>query len=103
KKIDDTYREMLRTGLFDNLRVSLRPLPNDELAIDLTASEAKSKEVGFTVGYGSYEGFSVGTRLADRDLFGNGRPITLSVDYSQRGLTGEVLYVDPWFLDTKYT
>jgi outer membrane protein assembly complex protein YaeT len=103
KKIDETYREMLRTGLFDNLRVSLRPLPNDELAIDLTASEAKSKEVGFTLGYGSYEGFSIGTRLADRDLFGNGRPLTFSLDYSQRGLIGELLYVDPWFLDSRFT
>ena len=103
KKIDETYREMLRTGLFDNLRISLTPTPKNELEIDLTATEAKSKEVGFTIGYGSYEGFSVGTRLADRDLFGNGRPLTFSVDYSQRGVRGELLYVDPWFLDSKYT
>jgi len=103
KKVDETYREMLRTGLFDNLRISLTPTTSDDLEIDLTATEAKSKEVGFTVGYGSYEGFSVGARLADRDLFGNGRPLTFSVDYSQRGVRGELLYVDPWFLDSKYS
>ena len=44
------YREMLLTGLFDNLRISLQPTPANELEIDLTASEAKAKELGFTVG-----------------------------------------------------
>jgi len=101
-KLDETYREMLRTGLFDNLRVSLNPTPSHELLIDLTASEAKAKEVGFTIGAGSYEGVSVGVRLADRDLFGHGRPLSFSADYSQRGLRGELLYVDPWLFDTRF-
>jgi outer membrane protein assembly complex protein YaeT len=101
-KVDETYREMLRTGLFDNLRISLNPASHDDLQIDLTASEAKSKEVGFTIGAGSYDGITVGVRLADRDLFGNGRPLTFSVDYSQRGVRGELLYVDPWVFDSRF-
>jgi outer membrane protein assembly complex protein YaeT len=100
--LDETYREMLKTGLFDNLRVSLNPATGNDLTIDLTASEAKSKEVGFTVGAGSYEGVSVGVRLADRDLFGNGRPLTFSADYSTRGIRGELLYVDPWLFDSRF-
>jgi outer membrane protein assembly complex protein YaeT len=101
-KLDETYREMLHTGLFENLRVTLQPQPNNDLNIDLTANEAKARELGFTLGYGSYEGLSLGVRLGDRNLFGNGRPLTFSADYSQRGLKGEVLYVDPWFLDTRF-
>ncbi|MEP6667877.1 MAG: BamA/TamA family outer membrane protein [Chthoniobacter sp.] len=101
-KLDETFREMLRTGLFDNLRVSLDPTPANDLTINLTANEAKSKEVGFTIGAGSYEGISIGVRLADRDLFGSGRPITFSADYSQRGIKGELLYTDPWLLDSRF-
>ena len=101
-KLDETYREMLATGLFDSLRISLEPQPDNDLNIDLTATEAKAKEVGFTLGYGSYEGASAGVRLADRDLFGHGRPLTFSADYSQRGLKGELLYVDPWFLESRF-
>jgi outer membrane protein insertion porin family len=101
-KLDETYREMLRTGLFDNLRVSLKPTPSNDLQIDLTANEAKAKEVGFTVGYGSYEGVSAGIRLADRDFLGYGRPLTFSADYSQRGVRGELLYVDPWLFDSRF-
>jgi len=53
-KLDETYREMLRTGLFRNLR-------------------------------------------------GRGRPLTLAVDLSQRGLRGELLYIDPWLFDSEFS
>ena len=102
KKLDETFREMLRTGLFKNLKPSLKPIGKNELRIDLTAEEAKAREIGATIGAGSYEGASVGIRLADRNLFGRGRPLSLAVDYSQRGLRGELLYVDPWLFDTRF-
>ena len=101
--LDETFREMLRTGLFKNLRPSLTPVGKDELRIDLTVEEAKAREVGATIGAGSYEGASIGVRLADRNLFGRGRPLSLAVDYSLRGLRGELLYVDPWLFDTRFS
>ncbi len=103
EKLDETFREMLRTGLFKNLRPSLKPVGGDELQINLTVEEAKAREIGATIGAGSYEGVSIGVRLADRNLFGRGRPLSLGVDYSQRGLRGELLYVDPWFFDTRFS
>ncbi len=102
EKLDETFREMLRTGLFKNLRISPTPINGDRLRIDLTVEEAKAREIGATIGAGSYEGVSVGIRLADRNLLGRGRPLSLGVDYSQRGLRGELLYVDPWLLDTRF-
>jgi outer membrane protein assembly complex protein YaeT len=102
EKLDETFREMLRTGLFENLRMSLTPVEGDELRLDLTATEAKAKEIGFTIGAGSYEGASVGIRLGDRNFLGNGRPLSLAADYSQRGTKGELLYVDPWLFDTRF-
>ncbi len=102
EKLDETFREMLRTGLFENLRMTLTPMNGDELQLDLTATEAKAKEIGFTIGAGSYEGVSVGIRLGDRNIFGRGRPLTFSAEYSQRGIKGELLYVDPWLFDTRF-
>lgn len=100
--LDETYREMLRTGLFTTLRVSTVARPGNEVMLDITAEEAKAKEVGFTLGYGSYEGGTAGIRLGDRNLFGKGRPLTFSFDYSQRGMRGELLYVDPWLFETRF-
>ena len=101
-KLDETFREMLRTGLFESMRVTLVPIDNHELRVDLTAVEAKAREIGFTIGAGSYEGVSLGIRLGDRNILGTGRPLTFSAEYSQRGLKGELLYVDPWLFDTRF-
>jgi outer membrane protein insertion porin family len=102
-KLDETFREVLRTGLFENLRVTPTPVDTGRIRLDLTESEAKSKELGFTGGYGSYEGAMVGFQAADHDIFGSGRPLSLNLGLSQRGILGELLYVDPWFLDSPYT
>ena len=101
EKLDETFREMMRTNLFTSLRLNPVALPNQTVRIDLIAEEAKAKEVGFTLGYNTYEGGSVGLRLADRNLLGNGRPLSFSADYSQRGLKAELVYVDPWFLESR--
>jgi outer membrane protein assembly factor BamA len=101
EKLDETFREMLRTGLFTNLRVSPTPIEDNRLRLDLTYEEAKARELGFSIGFGTYEGFIVGFVARDRNLFGNGRPLTFTTEMSQRGLSGELLYVDPWLFDTR--
>lgn len=99
EKVDEPFRELLRSGLFSNLRYNPTALPDHTVRLDFTFEEAKAREVGFTLGYGTYDGYKTGIRLADRNLFGNGRPLSLDADYSQRGLDASLMYVDPWFLD----
>ena len=101
EKLDETFREMLRTGLFENLRVTPKTVAGDQVRLDFTVSEAKAKELGFTLGYGTYEGAVAGFRIGDRDLFGRGRPLSFAAQYTQRGISGEFLYVDPWLFDTR--
>jgi outer membrane protein assembly factor BamA len=75
---------------------------NELLRLDITAEEAKSKEFGFSVGYGSYVGGIFGLQYRDRDIFGYGRPLTTSAEINQRGYKGEILWDDPFFLDTEF-
>ena len=70
---------------------------------EFTVEEAKARELGFTLGFGTYDGVSAGLRLADRDLLGNGRPLAFGLDYTQRGIRGELLYVDPWVFDSRFS
>ena len=98
--LDTVYQEMIRTGLFAQLRVE--PVPQDDhtLRLDIGVKEAMAKEVGYSLGYGTYEGVILGVELRDRDFLGTGRPISLNLDYSTRTLLGELLYVDPYLLET---
>lgn len=98
--LDEKFRTLMRTGLFSILQIKPTPADGNLLNLDITAEEAKSKEVGFSVGYGTYPGAIAGVSFRDRDLFGYGRPLTTSLEISQRGYKGEIAYEDPFFFDT---
>src|SRR5436309_1160754 len=100
--LDDRFRTLMKTGLFNLLQIKPVPIDGHLLRLDVSAEEAKSKEFGFSVGYGTYEGGILGVQFRDRDLFGYGRPLTTSVEVSQRGYKGEILYEDPFFFDTDF-
>jgi outer membrane protein insertion porin family len=99
--LDDRFRALMKTGLFNVLKIEPTPIADeDQLLLNISAEEAKSKEVGFSLGYGTFEGGIVGAQFRERDLFGYGRPITLSAEVSQRSYKGEVVYEDPFLFDT---
>ncbi|PYK67350.1 MAG: hypothetical protein DME45_10355 [Verrucomicrobia bacterium] len=98
--LDEKFRELMRTGLFNVLQINPQPEAGNSLQLDISAEEAKAKEFGFSVGYGTYVGGIVGLSFADRDLFGYGRPLTTSIEISQRGYKGEILWDDPHFFES---
>ena len=100
--LDERFRTLMRTGLFNVLQIKPVPVDGHLLRLDISAEEAKSKEFGFSIGYGTFEGAIAGVQYRDRDLFGYGRPVTTSIEVSQRSYKGEILYEDPFFLDTDF-
>ena len=100
--LDEKFRTLMRTGLFSILQIKPTPDGENSLRLDITAEEAKSKELGFSVGYGTYPGFIFGVSYRDRNLFGYGRPLTTSIEISERGYKGEIAYEDPFFFDTEF-
>jgi outer membrane protein assembly complex protein YaeT len=101
--LDERFRTLMKTGLFNLLQIKPVPVDGHLLRLDISAEEAKSKEFGFWVGFDTYEGALAGVQIGDRDLFGYGRPLTASIEVSQRSYKGEILYEDPFFLDTDFS
>jgi len=99
--LDKRFRELMRTSLFNILQINPTPIDGNLLRLDIKVEEAKPQEFGFSIGYGSFAGAIVGASYANRDLFGYGRPITTSFEYSQRGYKGDIAYQDPYFLNTE--
>ncbi len=100
KVLDDTYQLMIRTGLFAQLKVDPVPQPDNTLRLDIGVKEARSREFGFSLGYGTFEGPIIGFDFRDRDFLGTGRPISFEFDYSARTVSGELLYVDSHLFET---
>ncbi|MDQ6765799.1 MAG: BamA/TamA family outer membrane protein [Verrucomicrobiota bacterium] len=99
--IDEKFRDLMKTGLFNILQIKPVPTGANLLHLEISAEEAKSKEFGVSLGYGSYVGALIGASYRDRDLFGYGRPLTMSAEYTTRGYKGEVLYEDPYLFETE--
>src|SRR5438132_1555160 len=100
--LDERFRTLMKTGQFNLLQIKPVPVDGHLLRLDISAEEAKSKEFGFWVGFDTYEGALAGVQLGDRDRFGYGRPLTVSIEVSQRSYRGEILYEEPFFFDTDF-
>jgi outer membrane protein insertion porin family len=100
--IDRRFRELIETGLFRDLRITPQPIDSDLVRLDVSVEEAKSKELGLGLGYGSFYGLIIDVNYTDRNLFGTGRRLSLTPEWNQRGFSGEVIYTDPWVFDTDY-
>ena len=98
--LDERFRTLMKTGLFNLLQIKPVPVDGNLLRLDISAEEAKSKEFGFWGGFDTYEGALAGVQVGDRDLFGTGRAGSATIEISQRSYRGEILYEDPFFLDT---
>jgi outer membrane protein insertion porin family len=98
--LDERFRTLMKTGLFNVLQIKPVPVDGNLLRLDISAEEAKSKNFGFWGGFDTYEGALGGMQVGDLDLFGTGRSGSATVEVSQRSYRGEVLYEDPFFLDT---
>src|SRR5262245_7081280 len=100
--VDERFRTLMKTGQFNLLQIKPVPIDGHLLRLDISAEEAKSREFGFWVGFDTYEGALAGVQVGDRNLFGYGRPVTASIEISQRSYRGEILYQDPFFFDTDF-
>ncbi|HEY5893162.1 MAG TPA: BamA/TamA family outer membrane protein [Chthoniobacterales bacterium] len=99
--LDSVYRDVVATGLFSEFRIHETPIGDNKIRLDISVVEAKSKEFGLYAGVGSYEGPFVGTTFQDRNVFGYGRPVTMSIEWSARGFTGGIEFLNPWFMGRK--
>ena len=100
--LDERFRTLMKTGLFNLLQIKPVPVDGNLLRLDISAEEAKSKEFGFWGGFDTYEGALAGVQVGDRNLFGTGRAGSAMIEVSQRSYRGEILYEDPFFLDTDF-
>src|SRR5438477_3947846 len=100
--LDERFRTLMKTGQFNVLQIKPVPIDGHLLRLDISAEEAKSKEFGFWGGFDTYEGALAGVQVGDRDLFGYGRPVTATIEVTQRSYRGEILYQDPFFFDTDF-
>src|SRR5207237_10042860 len=64
--LDDRFRALMRTGLFNVLKIEPTPIADeDSLLLNISAEEAKSEGFGLSIGYGTFECGIIGAELRE--------------------------------------
>ena len=100
EKLAAKQQEILSSGLFETLNVTPLEQPDHTIKLRIEATEAKARELGFSLGYGNYEGF-LGVRVSDRNTFGLALPGSVELAFSQRAIALEASLSDPWLFETR--
>lgn len=77
KLIDKTFKELIQTGLFRNVRITPEAVGEGRVRLDVTVEEAKPKEFGVGLGYASFFGGMVSATYRDLNFFRSGRSVLM--------------------------
>ncbi len=101
--LNDSIIALKKTGYFED--VNITPTPSFTKDIDLLI-EVKEKSTGSItggIGYSTENGFLISGSVSDRNIFGSGLHTGLSVEKSDKDLTGRVFLNNPRIFDSKYS
>lgn len=99
--LEHKQQDLMSSGLFDSLKITPIPQSDHSLLLHVDVKEAKARELGLSLGYGSYEGAMGGVRVANHNLLGQGILGSVEVNVSQRSLALETTLSDPWLFETR--
>ncbi|MEK7953956.1 BamA/OMP85 family outer membrane protein [Luteolibacter soli] len=100
EEFDKRLKKVLATGAFSSVRVENSTDPSGMLDATLHVVEGKARGASTYGGFGSYEGAILGLKYHDRNFMGNLWNFSTGLEYSSRGLLGDIRLSDPWLFGT---
>ena len=96
--LEDDLERLYGTGLFNDIQVSLKPLPRQpgEVVIVLKIQEAKTGSLSGGIGYSGNQGIFGQLQLTEDNLFGRTWKTNLQITYGQYGTLLDLSFRDPW-------
>jgi outer membrane protein insertion porin family len=99
ERVRESYRSLLRSGLFSQVSMETKELEGQpgEVDLDVSVSEKARYRTSFLLGYGTYELLRGKVVLEDTNLLGTGRRLRLEGRGSFRGERFSSEYTNPFF------
>jgi outer membrane protein insertion porin family len=91
-------------GFFETVEITTRRGSADDLAI--ATVEVKERSTGtfqLGAGFSSYENFVLTGQISQNNFFGWGQTLSLQIQWSGVRQLGTIQFVEPYFLDTRWT
>jgi outer membrane protein insertion porin family len=101
--LEDTKKELQRTGFFDKVVVKPQRVNEEEINIVVEVTEAQTGSISGGIGYGSYDGFIINGSVSERNLFGTGIAGNLTLEYGQKSHNYALSFTDPRIFNTLFS
>jgi outer membrane protein insertion porin family len=99
QKVTLSKQRVDRLGYFTEVNVETPSVPGatDQVDINLAVVEKPTGVILFGVGYGSDDGVVLSGSIAQQNIFGSGRHLSLAVNTSQVNTTYSLSYTNPYY------
>ena len=101
--LQDTKKELQRTGFFDKVVVKPQRINDHEMDLVVEVTEAQTGSISGGIGYGSYDGFMINASVSERNLFGTGIAGSVTLDYGQKSHNYALSFTDPRVFNTLFS
>jgi outer membrane protein insertion porin family len=104
RNLEDDLKRLYGTGLFSDVKVTLRPEPEDpgSVVIVLGVVEQSTGSLSGGLGYSQSQGVFGQIQVQDSNLFGRAWDLSTSLTYGQFGGLADISFSDPWIKGDKY-
>lgn len=95
---------VMSLGFFETVEITTKRGSAEDLIV--ATVEVKEKATGsfqLGAGFSSYENFILTGQIAQQNFFGWGQTLSLQVQWSSIRQLGQIQFVEPYFLDTRWT
>jgi len=98
----DSIRKLRRTGFFEDVKIIKKRVSDNLMDLIVEVKEAPTGSLVLGGGYSSYDGFMLNASIRDKNIFGSGKELSFSVDYSKKNINTEIKLYNPAINDSIY-
>jgi outer membrane protein insertion porin family len=102
--INRSKQRVTALGYFETVNIATeRGSADDKMVVHVTVKERSTGTFQVGAGFSSYENFILTGQISQNNFFGWGQTLSLQIQYSSIRALGQIQFVEPYFLDTKWT
>jgi len=98
----DSRSALNRTGFFKSAKITQKRLNKNQMDILVHVEEAPTGNLVFGGGYGSYDGWMINASINDKNIFGSGLNLGLSLEHSGKKDSATISLKNPSIRDSIY-
>lgn len=101
--LNDSKNALKRTGYFEEVEIKEERVTQKLVNLTINVKEGSTGDITGGIGYGSSDGLLLNASVSDVNIFGSGLKGSVSIDRSDKELSGRISLTNPRVFDSIYS